>query len=103
MTTDEQRHWAPPSTTTLVPVGTDYRALSYDAAGLRGKRLRVLAEIPTDGMVPADLPAGITDVIALDDEPDVFSNIQVHPVGDPATVANVRYDQLALYTEPDPS
>lgn len=86
--------------TTPVPVGTDYRALGYDAAGLRGKRLRVLAEIPTDGMVPADLPAGITDVVALDDRPDVFSNMQVRPVGDPATVANVRSDRLALCSEP---
>jgi hypothetical protein len=75
----------------------EWAALDYYVTGLRGKRLRVLAKIPTDGMAPVDLPVGITDVIAVDDEPDVFSNIQVHPVGDPSTVANVRYDQLALY------
>lgn len=77
---------------------SEYRPLGYDATGLRGARLRVLVALPTDGMIPAELPAGTTDVIALDDEPDVYNNVKVHPVGDPAVTAFVRYDQLARYT-----
>lgn len=65
--------------------------------GLRGKRARVLVEEPTDEIDwPADLPAGIETVVILDDEPNPHHTLRVHPPGDPARVALVVFDQLAL-------
>jgi hypothetical protein len=42
---------------------------------------------------------GVTDVIAVDDTPSVFLDVRVHPVGDPARTALVKFDQLALYDD----
>jgi hypothetical protein len=74
--------------------------LRYDQTGLRGKRLRVLVAEPTnDAGYDADLPAGITQVITIDDEPNPNLTLRVHPPDDPARIAYVRYDQLALVQE----
>ncbi|SEH82350.1 hypothetical protein SAMN04489835_4561 [Mycolicibacterium rutilum] len=74
--------------------------LRYDQSGLRGKTARVLVEEPTDEIDwPADLPAGIRTVVILDDEPNPHHTLRVHPPDDPARVALVVYDQLALYEE----
>lgn len=78
----------------------EFRPFPYDTTGLRGRRLRVMAAYPTDdARIDADLPAGITDVIAVDDTPNVTLSLQVHPVGDPTRIAFVAFDQLALYSE----
>ena len=75
-----------------------YRRLFHQAAGLRGKRMRLLTEIPTDDAgVPQDLPQGITDVISLGDSVTPNLTVRVHPVGDPDAVAYVRFEQLGLY------
>jgi hypothetical protein len=80
--------------------GAAWQLFPYDMTGLKGKRLRMLAAIPTDdAAVPQDLPAGITDVIADDDEVSVNLTVRVYPVGDPHTIAYVKFDQLALYDD----
>lgn len=77
-----------------------FRQFRYDTTGLRGKKLRLLAAYPTDDAgIDADLPAGVTDVIAVDDTPNVTLSVQVHPVDDPTRTAFVAFDQLALYTD----
>jgi hypothetical protein len=76
-----------------------FHSFPYDVTGLKGKRLRVLTDMPTDGMAPVELPIGVTDVIAVDDEVSVFLTLQVHPVDDPSTVASVLFDQLALFDD----
>jgi hypothetical protein len=77
--------------------GTQYTPLRYDQSGLRGKIARVLVEEPTDEIDwPADLPAGIKEVVILDDEPNPHHTLRVHPPDAPERVALVVYDQLAL-------
>jgi hypothetical protein len=76
----------------------DFHQFRYDMTGLKGKRLRVLTDIPTDdAAVPQDLRVGITDVIADDDTVSVSLTVRVHPVDNPTQIAYVRFDQLALY------
>jgi hypothetical protein len=75
---------------------SQWRWFRFDAVGLKGLRLHLVTDIPTDGMAPVELPEGTSDVIAVADEPNVHLNVQVHPVGDPATVVSVRFDQLAV-------
>jgi hypothetical protein len=76
----------------------DRTPLRYDQKGLRGKRALVLVDEPTDEIDwPADLPAGTTTVVIVDDEPNPHHTLRVHPPDDPDRVALVVYDQLALY------
>lgn len=71
--------------------------LRYDQKGLRGRLARVLVDEPTDEIDwPADLPAGIETVVILDDEPNPHHTLRVHPPDDPARIALVVFDQLAL-------
>ncbi len=71
--------------------------LRYDQTGLRGKLARVLVEEPTNEIDwPADLPAGIETVVIVDDGPNPFHTLRVHPPGDPTRIALVVFDQLAL-------
>jgi hypothetical protein len=77
-----------------------FHVFRYDATGLRGKRMRLLTDLPTnDAGDPQDDLIGHTDVIALDDTPSVFHSLRVHPVDDPDTIAIVAIDQLALYDQ----
>lgn len=77
-----------------------FRHFRYDARGLAGRRMRVVAEYPEDDSGrDSDLPPGTTEVIAVDDTPSVFLEMRVHPVGMPERIAFVRFDQLALYDE----
>ncbi|OBG70970.1 MULTISPECIES: hypothetical protein [unclassified Mycobacterium] len=60
-----------------------------------------MTDVPTnDAGYPQDLPKGITDVIAIDDTPNINLSVRVHPPNDPAKIAFVAFDQLALYDEP---
>lgn len=71
--------------------------LRYDQSGLRGKLARVLVEEPTDEIDwPADLPVGIKTVVIIDDAPNPHHTLRVHPPDDPARIALVVFDQLAL-------
>jgi hypothetical protein len=71
--------------------------LRYDQSGLHGKLARVLVDEPTDEIDwPADLPEGIKTVVILDDEPNPHHTLRVHPPDDPARIALVVFDQLAL-------
>ena len=71
--------------------------LGYSQKGLRGKLARVLVEEPTNEIDwPADLPAGIEIVVIVDDEPNPHHTLRVHPPDDPARIALVVFDQLAL-------
>jgi hypothetical protein len=76
-----------------------FHSFHSEVTGLKGKLLRIVTDLPTDdAAVPQDqLPHGITDVIADDDEVSVNLTVRVYPVGDPSTIAYIRYDQLALY------
>ncbi|WKG03114.1 hypothetical protein [Mycolicibacterium sp. HK-90] len=75
-----------------------YTPLRYNQSGLRGKRARVLVEEPTDEIDwPANLPAGIEEVIIVDDAPNPHHTLRVHPLDDAERVALVVFDQLALY------
>ncbi|WP_459958376.1 DUF7161 family protein [Mycobacterium avium] len=72
----------------------------YDATRLRGKRMRLLDDLPTsDAGHPQQALIGITDVICLDDTPDVMHDLRAHPVGQPEIVARVEFRQLALYDD----
>jgi hypothetical protein len=64
---------------------TGWHRFAVDATGLKGKRLRVLTDLPTDdAAVPQDqLARGITDVITDDDEVSVNLTVRVYPVGEP--------------------
>lgn len=74
--------------------------LSYGQKDLRGRLARVLVDEPTDEIDwPADLPAGIKTVVILDDEPNPHHTLRVHPPDDPARIALVVFDQLALCEE----
>jgi hypothetical protein len=77
-----------------------FRHFRYDATGLRGKRMRLMDDLPTsDSGRPQEALIGLTDVICLDDTPSVLHNLRVHPVGQPDTEALVAFDQLALYDD----
>jgi hypothetical protein len=76
------------------------RHFRYDATGLRGKRMRVMDDLPTsDAGWPQDQLVGVTDVICIDDTPNVMHDLNVHPVGQPEIVARVEFRQLALYDD----
>jgi hypothetical protein len=71
--------------------------LRPDQKGLRGKLARVLVDEPTNEIDwPADLPTGIETVVIIDDEPNPFHTLRVHPPDDPSRIAVVVFDQLAL-------
>ncbi len=68
--------------------------------GLHGKLAHLLVEEPTNEIDwPADLPAGTTKVVILDDEPNPHHTLRVHPPDDPTRVGLVVYDQLSLCVE----
>ncbi|HUB56357.1 MAG TPA: hypothetical protein VMB04_14465 [Mycobacterium sp.] len=76
------------------------RRFRFDATGLRGKRMRLMDDLPTsDAGRPQEVLIGVTDVICLDDTPDVMHDLRVHPIGQPDVVARVEFRQLALYDE----
>jgi len=79
-----------------------WRRFPFDTVGLTGATLHLLTAMPTDGVVPVDLPGDTSDVVSLDDTTSVFLWLRVHPVGDPGTVALVRYEELALNDDQDP-
>lgn len=75
-----------------------FRRFRYDAIGLRGKRMRLVDDLPTsDAGHVQDALIGVTDVVCLDDSPSVMHDLRVHPVGQPGIVARVEFRQLALY------
>ncbi|MFE7746516.1 hypothetical protein [Nocardia sp. NPDC057455] len=74
--------------------------LRFNQTGLRGRLARLLVEEPTDEIdLPADLPAGTDTVVIVDDEPNPHHTLRVHPPDDPARIALVVFDQLALCDE----
>ena len=79
-----------------------WRRFPFDTVGLTGATLHLLTAMPTNGVVPVDLPGDTSDVVSLDDTTSVFLWLRVHPVGDPGTVALVRYEELALNDDQDP-
>jgi hypothetical protein len=77
-----------------------FRQFRHDATGLRGKRMRLMDDLPTsDSDRPQEALIGLTDIICLDDTPSVLHNLRVDPVGQPDTAALVAFDQLALYDD----
>jgi hypothetical protein len=72
----------------------------YDATGLRGKRMRLMDDLPTsDAGHFQEALMGLTDVVCLDDTPNVMHDLRVHPVGQPDIAARVEFSQLALYDD----
>jgi hypothetical protein len=78
----------------------DVRHFLYDATGLRGRRMRLTDDLPTSdaGRIQEAL-IGVTDVICLDDTPNVMHDLRVHPVDRPDVVAHVEFRQLAIYDD----
>ena len=75
-----------------------FRRFPYNQRGLRGRRMRLLTDLPTDdASVPQDLPRGTIDVISTEDEVGPNLSVRVHPVDDTTQIAYVVIDQLALY------
>ncbi|RFZ42951.1 hypothetical protein DAVIS_02043 [Mycobacterium marinum] len=66
--------------------------------------MRLMDEMPTSdaGWVQEAL-YGCTDVICIDDTPDVMHNLHVHPVDRPDAVGLVEITQLGLYEEDEPT
>lgn len=80
--------------------GPTVHLFRYDTTGLRGKKMRLMDELPTsDAGWPQESLIGHTDVICLDDTPNVMHNLRVSPIGQPETVALVEITQLALYDD----
>lgn len=72
----------------------------YDATGLRGKRMRLIDDLPTsDAGHMQEALIGVTEVICVDETPNVMHDLRVHPVGHPELVARVEFRQLALYDQ----
>lgn len=70
----------------------------YDAIGLRGQRMRLMDEMPTsDAGHLQEVLIGVSDVICVDDTPNVMHDLTVHPVGRPGVLGRVEFRQLALY------
>jgi hypothetical protein len=79
------------------------RHFHYDATGLRGRRMRLTNDDPTnDAGWTQEALLGVVDVICLDDTPNVMHDLLVHPVGRPDIVARVEFRQLALYPRDTP-
>lgn len=73
-----------------IPPG--YRAVPYDAKGLRGKRAHIIA----DPGVYYDLPEDHKDVIIADDAPNIYSELLVYLPGAPDEKSAVHYSCLAV-------
>lgn len=82
------------------PTEPAVRHFRYDATGLRGKKMRLTNTLPTsDAGWPQEELIGVTDVICIDDTPNVMHDLSVHPVGRPEIVARVEFCQLAIYDD----
>jgi hypothetical protein len=62
--------------------------------------MRLMDDLPIDdaGHIQ-DALIGVTDVICLDDTPNVMHDLRVHPVGRPEITAHVEFRQLAIYDD----
>jgi hypothetical protein len=77
-----------------------FHRFRYNATGLRGTRMRLLEERPTsDAGQLQEALIGLTDVVCIDDTPDLTYDLRVHPVGQPNLIAFVGFTQLALYND----
>jgi hypothetical protein len=57
-------------------------------------------DLPTsDAGWPQEALTEVTDVICLDDTPDVMHDLRVHPVGRPDAVCRIGFRHLALYDD----
>ncbi|MFG2049351.1 hypothetical protein ACGFIW_18205 [Micromonospora sp. NPDC048935] len=67
--------------------------------GLSGRAARLLTSEPTDDAGwPADLPAGVPDVVIVEDTPSPTATLKVRTSGNAAPkTARVRFDQLAVH------
>lgn len=76
-----------------------WQQVLVDQTGLRARTAKLLTHEPTDDAGwPADLPAGATEVVVLDDEPNPTLTLRVFVPGTPK-YAFVRFDQLAVHAE----
>lgn len=75
-----------------------WRPVRATDTGLKGRAARLLTSDPTDDAGwPADLPAGVTDVVIVEDTPSPTATLTVQTSGDAApTSTRVRFDQLAV-------
>lgn len=74
-----------------------WRRLRVDQTGLAGRTARLVTDEPTDDAGwPADLAAGTSEVVIVDDTPGPMSTVRVHSVGEPSRIAHVRFDHIAL-------
>lgn len=77
------------------------RPFRSDLAPLRGRRLRVLADTPTDDAGrPQLLPDGAQEVVADTDAVGPGLTVRVHIPAAPGITAHIAWDQLAFYDEP---
>ncbi|WP_435831333.1 DUF7161 family protein [Micromonospora arborensis] len=75
-----------------------WRPVRATDTGLIGRAARLLTSEPTDDAGwPADLPAGVTEVVIVEDTPSPTATLKVQTSGDAAPRnARVRFDQLAV-------
>ena len=76
-----------------------WHQFGYNATGLRGKRMRVMTDLPTnDAGDPQQELLGHTDVISLDDAPSVLHSLRV-PRGPTRNHRRRRLRSLAVYDD----
>ncbi len=73
------------------------RSVAYDQTGLAGRLAFPSQSLLTDDAdYPADLPAGLSEVVIVSDTPNPHLTLLVHPVGDPRRLALVDFRQLTV-------
>ncbi|MEU7613958.1 hypothetical protein [Micromonospora sp. NPDC049204] len=79
-----------------------WRAVRATDTGLNGRAARLLTSEPTDDAGwPADLPAGVTEVVIVEDTPSPTATLKVQTSGDATPkIARIRFDQLAVRATP---
>ncbi|MEV4821274.1 hypothetical protein [Micromonospora sp. NPDC049274] len=83
------------------PTSAAWRPVRATDTGLNGRTARLLTSEPTDDAGwPADLPAGATEVVIVEDAVSPTATLKVRTDGDAApTTARIRFDQLAVRDE----
>lgn len=77
------------------------RPFRSDLTPLRGRRLRVMTEAPTDDAgTPQALPVGLHEAIADADAVGPGLTVRVRIPEAPGVTAHIAWDQLAFYDEP---
>ncbi|MFG1654418.1 hypothetical protein ACGFIE_31255 [Micromonospora sp. NPDC049275] len=99
--TASEHHRRLPVEQPATPTSTAWRPVRASETGLNGRAARLLTSDPTDDAGwPADLPAGTTEVVIVEETVSPTATLKVRTNGDAAPkTARVRFDQLAVRDE----